>query len=212
LVQCNQKTATIALEAGSQRLRDLIKKDLTSEQILNTLKTAQLGGLKGMKIYTMIGLPTEEDEDIEELINLVSKMKAQIKELKGQFDITISTSTFIPKAHTPFEKAERADKKILEKRIKHLQKAFHKMGITFRPSSVDWDVIQSILSRYDKSLADLLIEIVERGGNLGAFKQTWKEFHKKGLIMSFEEASKLPFDNTKSPAWNFIDTGISTTF
>lgn len=209
LVECNQKTATIALEAGSQRLRDLIKKDLTSEQILNTLKTAQLGGLKGMKIYTMIGLPTENDEDIEELINLVAKMKAQIKELKGQFDITISTSTFIPKAQTPFERAERVDKKILEKRINYLKKAFHKMGVTFRPSSVDWDVIQSILSRYDKSLADLLIEVVERGGNLGAFKQTWKEFHKKGLIMSFEEASKIPFDISLDPAWKFIDTGIN---
>lgn len=209
LVECNQKTATIALEAGSQRLRDLIKKDLTSEQILNTLKTAQLGGLKGMKIYTMIGLPTETDEDIEELINLVAKMKAQIKELKGQFDITISTSTFIPKAQTPFELVERIDKKTLENRINYLKKAFHKMGVTFRPSSVDWDVIQSILSRYDKSLADLLIEVVERGGNLGAFKQTWKEFHKKGLLISFDKASKIPFDNSKEPSWNFINTGIN---
>ena len=83
------------------------------------------------------------------------------------------------------------------------------MGVTFRPSSVDWDVIQSILSRYDKSLADLLIEVVERGGNLGAFKQTWKEFHKKGLIMSFEEASKIPFNVSLNPAWKFIDTGIN---
>ena len=141
-----------------------------------------------MKIYTMIGLPTEEDED-----------------LKGQFDITISTSTFIPKAQTPFEKAERVDKKILEKRINYLKKAFHKMGVTFRPSSVDWDVIQSILSRYDESLADLLIQVVDKGGNLGAFKQTWKEFSKKGLIMPFEEASKLPF-KTEKPNWKFIKT------
>ena len=79
LVKCNQKTATIALEAGSQRLRNLIKKDLTEKQILNTLKVAQLNGLKGMKIYTMIGLPTEEDEDIEELINIAKKIKTQIK-------------------------------------------------------------------------------------------------------------------------------------
>ncbi|MBQ7287178.1 MAG: radical SAM protein [Candidatus Gastranaerophilales bacterium] len=206
LVKCNQKTATIALEAGSQRLRDLIKKDLTEAQILNTLKTAQIGGLKGMKIYTMIGLPTEVDEDIDELISLVKKMKEQVKQLKSQFDITISTSTFIPKAHTPFENVERVDKKILEKRINHLKKTFHKMGVTFRPSSVDWDVIQSILSRYDKSLADLLIEVMERGGNLGAFKQVWKEHAKKGLLPSFDEASKLPFDNTKEPKWTFIDT------
>ena len=179
LVKCNQKTATIALEAGSQRLRDYINKNLSDEQVLNTLRVAQQNGLKGMKIYTMIGLPTEKQEDIEALVDLVKKMKAQIKEIGGQFDITISTSTFIPKAQTPFELVERADKKTLEKYLNYLKKEFHKMGVTFRPSSVDWDIVQSILSRFDESLADLLIEVVERGGNLGAFKQTWKEFSKK---------------------------------
>ncbi|MBQ4646067.1 MAG: radical SAM protein [Candidatus Gastranaerophilales bacterium] len=203
LVQCNQKTATIALEAGSQRLRDYINKNLSQEQILKTLAVAQKNGLKGMKIYTMIGLPTEVDEDIEALVDLIKEMKAQVKKIGGAFDITISTSTFIPKAQTPFELVERADKKILEKRLNYLKKEFHKMGVTFRPSSVDWDIIQSILSRYDESLADLLIDVVERGGNLGAFKQTWKEYHKKGLIMPFEEASSLPFD-TKNPKWKFI--------
>ena len=202
LVKCNQKTATIALEAGSQRLRDYINKNLSDEQVLNTLRIAQLNGLKGMKIYTMIGLPTETDEDIESLINLVKKMKAQAKSIDGVFDITISASTFIPKAQTPFEEVERTDKKILENRLNYLKKAFHKMGVTFRPSSVDWDIIQSILSRYDKSLADLLIQTVEKGGNLGAFKQSWKEFYKKSKLISFEEASRKPFN--KTPSWKFI--------
>ncbi|MBR5304616.1 MAG: radical SAM protein [Candidatus Gastranaerophilales bacterium] len=203
LVKCNQKTATIALEAGSQRLRDYINKNLSDEQILNTLCVAQKNGLRGMKIYTMIGLPTETDEDIDALVDLVKKMKAQIKKIGGAFDLTISTSTFIPKAQTPFELTERVDKKILEKRLNYLKKEFHKIGVTFRPSSVDWDVIQSILSRYDEALTDLLIEVVDRGGNLGAFKQVWKEFYKKGLIMSFDEASKLPF-NLNNPKWKFI--------
>lgn len=207
LVKCNQKTATIALEAGSQRLRDYIKKDLSDEQILNTIKIAKSCGLKGLKIYTMIGLPTETPKDIVSLVDLVKKMKQEAKKIEGSFDITISTSTFIPKAHTPFEKVERTDKKTLEKRINYLKKEFHKIGITFRPSSVDWDVIQSILSRYDNSLADLLIEVVNRGGNLGAFKQTWKDFYKSGLLLKdFDEASIMPFDNSKEPNWNFIKT------
>lgn len=205
LVKCNQKTATIALEAGSQRLRDYINKNLSDTQILNTLALSQKNGLKGIKIYTMIGLPTETDEDIEALINLAKKMKAQVKKIGGMFDITISTSTFIPKAQTPFETVDRTDKKTLEKRLNYLKKEFHKMGVTFRPSSIDWDIIQSVLSRYDESLADLLIEVVEKGGNLGAFKQTWKDFSKKGLIMSFEQASKLPF-NKENPKWKFIQT------
>lgn len=204
LVKCNQKTATIALEAGSQRLRDYINKNLTDEQVLNTLKIAQENGLKGIKIYTMIGLPSETDEDINSLVELVKKMRKQVKAIGGAFDITISTSTFIPKAHTPFEMVERTDKKILEKRINYLKKELHKLGVTFRPSSVDWDIIQSILSRYDNSLADLLTEVVERGGNLGAFKQTWKEYNKKGLLPKFEDVSKVSFDTKKEPSWKFI--------
>lgn len=198
LVKCNQKTATIALEAGSQRLRNLIKKDLTDEQIINTLKTARDGGLKGMKIYLMLGLPNETEEDIEELINLAHRMK---KEVKG-FDITLSASSFIPKPHTPFEEAKRCDKKTLEKRINYLKKTFHKLGINFRTPSIEWDMVQTILSRYPKSLAEFLIEVTQKGANLGAFKQTWRQYHKKGLLVSFEDAQNLVDKN----AWSFIKT------
>lgn len=210
LIKCSQKTVTIALEAGSQRLRDYIKKDLTKDQILNTVITAQLCGLKGIKIYTMIGLPTETDEDIMELVELVKEIKERIKENKTQFDITISTSTFIPKAHTPFERVKRFDKKILEERMNFLKKSFHQLGVNFRPSSIEWDMVQSILSRYDGSLADFLIEVEEKGGNLGAFKQTWREEHKKGnLKKKFEKCAIMPISDRMANflKWNFIYTG-----
>ncbi len=203
LVKCGQKTATIALEAGSQRLRNLIKKDLTREQILNTVSNMQKYGLKGVKIYTMLGLPTETDNDIEELIELVKEMK---KNAKG-FNITISSSTFIPKSHTPFERVERFDKKTLEDRIKYLKKSFHKMGVDYRPSSVEWDMIQSVLSKYQESLADFLIDVVENGSNLGAFKKTWRNHNKKGLLPNFEDFAKAPLNNIKTLKWDFIETG-----
>ena len=204
LVKCGQKTATIALEAGSQRLRDLIHKDLTKEQILKTVENMRLYGLKGVKIYIMLGLPTENQDDIEELINLIKEMKKHVK----NFNITISASTFIPKPHTPFEKAERFDKKILVERINYLKKYLHKTGIDFRPSSVDWDIIQSILSRYQESLADFLIDTAEKGGNLGAFKKTWRIYNKKGLLPDIELAAKAPLNNTKTLKWDFIETGV----
>ena len=81
------------------------------------------------------------------------------------------------------------------------------MGITFRPSSVDWDVIQSILSRYDKSLADFLIEVVEQGGNLGAFKQLWRKWNKKELLPSFDDSAKVPFNNINALEWDLVDAG-----
>lgn len=207
LVKCGQKTATIALEAGSQRLRDLINKDLTTKQILNTVSDMQKYGLKGVKIYTMLGLPTECDKDIEELINLIKQMKDNLKG-KGTFNISISSSTFIPKAHTPFETVERTDKKTLENRISYLKKTFHKMGIDFRPSSIEWDMIQSILSRYQESLADFLIDTVEAGANLGAFKKTWRNYNKKGLLPDMEYCAKVPLNNIKTLKWDFIETGI----
>jgi len=213
LVKCNQKTATIALEAGSQRLRDLINKDLTNEQILNTLKTMQHFGLKGVKIYLMLGLPTENDEDIEELINLTKKIKQQIKEeykiSNNSFNITFSASTFIPKAKTPFEEVIRCDKKTLEKRINYLKKNFHQLGIDFRTSSIEWDMIQAILSRYNSSLADFLIDVVENGATLGTFKQLWRKYYKKGFLPDFEECAKTPLNNIKTLKWEFINSCAS---
>ena len=209
LVKCGQKTATIAIEAASQRLRDFIGKDLNEEEILNTVKICKEGGLKGLKIYTMIGLPTENEKDIEAFIELAKKIKNEIKKTQGNFEITFSTSSFIPKAHTPFEKANREDKKTLENRINFLKKNLHKLGVNFRAPSIEWDIIQSILSRYDRSLADFLIEVTENGANLGAFKQTWRKYNKRGILPPFDSTAKTPFDNTKAPKWNFILTGAN---
>ena len=80
------------------------------------------------------------------------------------------------------------------------------MGIAFRPSSVDWDIIQTILSRYPYSLADLLIEVVERGGNLGAFKQAWKSLYKEKKLMSFDEAIN-PLTDLKDYPWRCFYNG-----
>lgn len=209
LVKCGQKTATIALEAGSQRLRDYIGKDLKEEEILIALSSMQKNGLKGAKIYVMLGLPKEEDKDIDELITLVQKMKAQvkanIKEGFSNFNLTISLSTFIPKAHTPFEREKREDKKSLENKIKYLKKNLAKLGIDFRAPSVDWDTVSAILSRYDKPLSDFLIDVVESGANLGAFKKQWREHNKKGLLPDFESVAKTPFSNNiKTLGWYFV--------
>ncbi len=216
LVLCGQKTATIALEAGSQRLRDFIKKDLTDEQILNTLNAAQKAGLRGMKIYLMLGLPEEKESDLEELIALMKKVKAQIKENKTPFEITLSASTFIPKPHTPFENMPREDKKSLEKKIKFLQKNLHQMGINFKVSSIEWDIFQTILSTHQESLVDFLIEVVEKGGNLGAFKQLWRKYNKEkeknikeGHLLNANKCAALPFNNNKVLNWSFISCGAS---
>ena len=209
LVKCNQKSATIAIEAGSERLREFIGKNLKEETILKTVETAILGGLKGLKMYFIIGLPTEEKEDISEIVELAKKIKQIIKNYKTNFEIIFSASTYVPKLHTPFEKMERFDKKTLEDRIKFLKKELHKLGINFRVPSIEWDIIQSILSRYPDSLADYLIDVVNTGGNLGSFKQIWRKYTKKGLLPDYEESAKVLLNNIKTRKRNrdFIVTG-----
>lgn len=201
LVECGQKHATIAIEAGSERMRKIIKKDLSDEQIFKTVETARKSGLKGIKIYIMIGFPKETDEDIEALIEIAKKLKNQNK----GFDISFSLSTLIPKAHTPFENVKKEDSKSLDKKINYIKKQMHQIGVTLRPTSVEWDAIQAILSRCGYSLADYLVEVSAQGGNLGAFKHVWKDFYKnKKLPQSFDEATTLPYLDENEIPWEFI--------
>jgi hypothetical protein len=84
------------------------------------------------------------------------------------------------------------------------------LGIDYRPSSVEWDIVQSVLSRYPESLADFLIDTTNSGGNLGAFKKNWRQYNKKGLLPELDICAKDPLNNIKTLKWNFIDTGAKS--
>ena len=201
LVKCGQKNATIAIEAGSERLRKVINKNLTEEEILKSVEIAQKYGLHGLKIYAMIGLPTETYEDLDEMIALIKKIK---KTHKG-FDITMGFSTFVPKAQTPFQFVQREDTKSLEKKYEYLKKEFHKIGVKIRCSSVKWDYIQSIISRGDRRLCDYLIEVYRAGCKIGCFKNTYKSFVNEGRLPDSDEfaISQIPLDS--HTPWDFIE-------
>lgn len=189
LVKGGQKTSTIAIEAASERLRKFINKNLKEEQILNAVKIARENGLKGLKIYSMIGIPTETQEDIEEFLRLAKVIKS---ENKG-FEITFSFSTFVPKPQTPLQWAKREDTKSLEKKQKFLEKEFAKLGIGSKFSSAKWDYWQTVISRGDESFAPLLIEVYRQGGKLGAYKSVFKGNVGK-TIDGFDLDEILPWD------------------
>ena len=201
LVQCGQKHATIAIEAGSDRLRKVINKNLTEEQIFKTVKTAQDNGLKGLKIYAMIGHPTETREDIEELVNLAAKLKKEFK----TFDFTYSFATFVPKSHTPFQFCSREANKTLEKKYNYLKKNFHQLGIKIRLSSINWDYYQALLSRGDRRLCRYIEEVYRQGGNLGAFKNAYKKLRAKKLLPPSDEYALKAHELSESLPWDFID-------
>ena len=205
LVAAGQKHSTIAIEAGSDRLRKVINKNLTEEQIFRTVQIAKDNGLKGLKIYAMIGLPTETQEDIDEMISLASRLK---KEFKG-FDFTFSFSTFVPKANTPFQFCKREESKSLEKKFEYIKKQFHKIGVQVRLSSVKWDYIQAILSRGDRLLCDYLLAVYNDVGNLGSFKKMYKEMHKNGLLPPDEYYALREISFEENNPWDYIKTFTS---
>lgn len=189
LVKGGQRTSTIAIEAASERLRRFINKNLKEEQILNAVKIARENGLKGLKIYSMIGIPNEAQEDIEEFLRLAKLLKL---ENKG-FDITFSFSTFVPKPQTPLQWSKREDTKSLEKKQKYLEKELAKLGIDSKFSSAKWDYWQTVLSRGDETFASLLVEVYKQGGKLGAYKSVFKNKLGK-TIDGFTFDDDLPWD------------------
>ena len=196
LVAGGQKHSTIAIEAASERLRKFINKNLNTEQILNAVHIARENGLKGLKIYSMIGIPTEKEDDIQEFINLAKKIK---NEKKG-FNIEFSFSTFVPKPQTPLQWSNREDTKSLEKKQKFLEKELIKLGIQSKFSSAKWDYWQTVLSRSDKNIAPLLVEVYKNGGKIGTYKSVVKNL---GIditksVEGFKPDDELPWDCIES--------------
>ncbi len=196
LVKAGQKNLTLAIEAGSERLRRVINKNLTEDQIYSAIDAAVECGLRGMKFYGMIGLPTETMEDIEEIIDLSKRIKAKYK----GFDISFGFSTFVPKANTPFQWFGRDNEKSLEQKSKYLQKELHKIGVQASVSSPKWDYYQAVLSRGDVNLTDYLIEIYRQGGKLGAFKKAAKLLNINTDYYALEN-----YGYEKCLPWDFIE-------
>ncbi len=192
LVAAHQKHVTIAIEAGSERLRKVINKNITEEQIKKTVETARLNGLKGIKVYAMIGIPTERQEDLEEMVRLAKELKQANK----GFDISFAFSSFIPKPHTPLQWCGRFSTKELEKRQNFLQKEFHKIGIKTSFSSIKWDYWQTVLSRGDEKMSDFIIDVYKNGSKLGAFKKSAKDkFNPDDYVLrNYDLNETLPWD------------------
>lgn len=169
LAQRGTKSLTLAIESGSEKLRQIVNKKLGQEEILTAAHNAKVGGLTGLKFYGMVGIPGETDEDLEKTLALFKEIKKTAPGLR----LTLGCSTFVPKSHTPFQWL--GVDKSAEKRLKFLQKQLGAQGIDFRPESYQWSVIQALLSRGDRRLTPLLLLTRHYGDTLGSFKRAFKE-------------------------------------
>ena len=173
LYASGQRTMTVAPEAGSERMRAAINKGITEEHVERAISIAAEAGMRHIKLYYMIGLPGETDEDIAQTVDMILRMRAEMDGLGSKGELVISVNGFVPKPFTPYQWASLCPVRTLKKRFKMLndglKKAKHVKLIT---ESLKETVIQSVLARGDRRLGELLLEAHESGQNLkSALKQ-----------------------------------------
>lgn len=168
LAKRGSKSLTIAIESGSERMRRVVNKKLAGEEIFAAARYAKEGGLTGLKLYGMVGLPSEEEADVEATAELLLALKKATPGLR----LSLGVSTFVPKAHTPFQwEGVRPE---AEKRLKLLAKRLKPKGIELRPESYGWSVIQALLSRSDRRLAPVIAAVRGSQESLGGWKQAYR--------------------------------------
>ena len=195
------KTIALAPEAGSERLRRIIRKGISEEDILEAMHRVADHGIKQLKLYFMIGLPEETDEDIQEIIDLTLKCKAILDQKQTGCRITLSIASFVPKAGTPFQWLPMEELSALNRRLSLLKKRLSPEGIKVKAESPAWSRIQGILARGDAKLAEVLTEIDEI--SLSGWQ---KAMDRCGLHTDYYIHRKP--DITEKLPWSIIDQGI----
>lgn len=209
LNQSNVKTATIAPEVGSQRLRQVINKGITENDVLNAASILVEGGIANLKLYFMVGLPTETEADVDAIITLVKKTKHRFltssRARKRIGTITVSLNSFVPKPFTPFQWASMDDVGVLKKKIKKIKNELKKVANLRVNSDIPrWAYIQALLSRGDRRVADILELAHANGGNWA------RTFKTVPLNPDFYVLRERASDELLP--WDFIDHGIKKSF
>ncbi len=211
---------TLAPEAGSQRLRNLIKKNISEEQIINAALTLYENGWSKIKFYFIAGLPTETLEDMDEMAELLNKIKYRSKLIKREkdlnhgFEITCTLSIFVPKPFTPFQWCPQMDLDEVTEHINYLkEKTKHIKGVKINYHEKYVSQIEAVLTRGDASLCKYIEALYKKGCYLDAWgeyfdKNVWAETAKEcGFTLS--ELANREFDINLPLPWNFIDIGLS---
>lgn len=190
------KSLVLAPEAGSVRLRRLIGKHVSDDKILETASSAAELGFKRLKLYFMLGLHTETDDDVDAITTLALRCR---EATSGRLRLTLNLTPFVPKAHTPFQWQAMADSKVLKRRLKMVQAGLARYGIEIRSESPAWSRVQGVLSRGDSSLAPLIASLPDT--SLASWRKIASE---QKLEERFLEA--WPLD--RPLPWAVVDLGV----
>ena len=207
---------TFAVEGGSQRLRDAINKNVTEEDLLHTCAIAFAGGWNTVKLYYMLGLPTETDEDIVGIADMAGRIlhcwRENAKNKNRGVKITISTSCFIPKPHSPFQWEAQITKEEYIRRVNLLRSSINARNVIYNWHDADTSVVEAVLSRGDRRLGPVLEEVWRNGGRLEAwtdyfsFERWMQAMEKFGLDPAFYASRERSVDEVLP--WDMIDVGV----
>ncbi len=208
---------TFAPEAGSQRLQRVINKCIPEDEVLKTASAAFERGWTKLKLYFMLGLPTEADDDVTAIARLVNKVHSLGRNAPGKRpQLRVSLSTFIPKPHTPFQWVAQENEPRLNARLELLRRELHHKGIRLSWQEPRTSLLEAVLSRGDRRLG----KVIHRAWQLGAQFDGWSEhfdyelwlraFDEAGLKPEFYAQRERPLDEPLP--WAHIDTGVTTGF
>ena len=221
-----KSSLTFAPEAGSQRLRNVINKGLTEEDILHGAGEAFKGGWNQVKLYFMLGLPTETEDDMNGIAHLAQKIAETYYEVvpkeqrKGKVQINVSTSFFVPKPFTPFQWAPMfREEDFIEKAkvVKNeIRSQLNQRSIRYNWHEPDVTVLEGFLARGDRRCADVILKAYEKGALYDAWSESfhydiWKEaFKETGIDIEFYTLRERSTDEILP--WDFIDAGVTKKF
>ena len=215
-----KSSLTFAPEAGTQRLRDAINKNVTEEEILTTCANAFSGGWNSVKLYFMLGLPTETDEDVLGIADLVWKIIQTWKECavnrKRGLSINLATAFFVPKPFTPFQWEAQITPAEYMRRVRLLQGALHSKSVDYRYHGSDLSYLEAVLARGDRRLGDVLAYAVRHGARLDG----WDEYFDNDIWMEAFAAcgvdpafyAQRTYQKDEVLPWQTIDVGVRPSF
>ena len=201
MAETGTKTLTVAPEAGSQRLRNVINKTQTEDQMMAAVALAQELNFPQLKLYFMVGHPTETEDDISALIDFTLEARARFKRR-----IAINATPFVPKAHTPFQWEGMTAPSLLRKRQKRIFRALARHGVDVRADSPDWAEVQAVLSRGDRQLANVLLAIPSGELSVRSFFQAMESLglDREDYTAKWEVGAPLP--------WDIVQSGVSENY
>ena len=208
---------TFAPEAGSERLRRVINKSISDDDVLQTLETAAEHNWSSIKLYFMLGLPTETPDDIKSIAELMRESVSTRRKTGGRAtQLKVSVSAFVPKAHTPFQWAAQPTEEELNARIDSLRLGLKKSGLRLSWQDPRMSALEGVLARGDRRLSQVIYNAWQSGATFDSWSELFKyekwgqAFHDCRLDPTFFANRERPLDETLP--WSHIDVGVNTAF